>query len=300
MDVRFVSAASILRPVAVPPDTPAAPFPGIAAALSARLTRDPGRPMITFYDDATGERVEFSTTTLDNWVAKTANLLVDTVGLAPGDSVGLDLPAHWTSCVILLAAWSAGMDVRIAMQEPGPEESAQEGPGLEERSGPAAADLGVAFVGEDRIDVATALGVDEIIGLSLRPLGGRMRAAVPGVLDYAVEVPPHGDRFLPPPPPAGQAEFLRLAAGVAHRDALGPDDRVLTAGAPASTAGLLMAVLVPLVCGASVVLCRHLDRLDPAALARRVGSERVSALDWSVPRPLADGLPTRVRRLGPV
>ncbi|MCK9902712.1 TIGR03089 family protein [Frankia sp. Cpl3] len=304
MDVRFVPASSRLRPAApagtapagtAPADAaPAAPFPGVAAALAARLTRDPGRPMITFYDDATGERVEFSTTTLDNWVAKTANLLVDTLGLAAGDVVGVDLPAHWTSCVILLAAWSAGLDVEVVI---GPEDGADDPAGARTGPGAAPGSPGVVFVSEDRIDIATALGIDEIVGLSLRPLGGRMRDAVPGVLDYAVEVPPHGDRFLPPPPPPGQAELLRLAAIVARRDALGPDDRILTAGGPATVAGLLIATLVPLVSGASVVLCRNLHGTDAATLARRVDTERVTAVDWSVPRPLAEVLPARVRRL---
>ena len=42
---------------------------------------DPARPLLTWYDDGTGERVELSGATLGNWVAKTANLLVDGCGL---------------------------------------------------------------------------------------------------------------------------------------------------------------------------------------------------------------------------
>ncbi|CUU54469.1 TIGR03089 family protein [Parafrankia irregularis] len=317
MDVRFVPAASVLRTVALPSEAtteattqaPAAPFPGVAAALAARLTRDPGRPMVTFYDDATGERVEFSTATLDNWVAKTANLLVDTVGLAPADAVGIDLPPHWTSCVILLAAWSAGMEVQLAVSPGGPvDEREASGPDTDQHTanqhgagehgaGAPPRHPGVIFTSEDRLDIATALDVDEVVGLSLRPLGGRLRNAVPGVLDYAVEVPPHGDRFGPPPAPAEQSRLLGLAAAVARRDALGPEDRILTVGGPASVAGLLVATLVPLVSGASVVLCRNLDDLDPKALARRVGSERITAVDWSVPQSRTTDLPSEVRRL---
>ncbi|EFC86269.1 TIGR03089 family protein [Parafrankia sp. EUN1f] len=312
MDVRFVPAASVLRAVALPSEAtteattqaPAVPFPGVAAALAARLTRDPGRPMVTFYDDATGERVEFSTATLDNWVAKTANLLVDTVGLAPADAVGIDLPPHWTSCVILLAAWSAGMEVQLAVSPGGPVDEREAGGHGTDRhvagehgAGEAPRHPGVIFTSEDRLDIATALDVDEVVGLSLRPLGGRLRAAVPGVLDYAVEVPPHGDRFGPPSAPAEQARLLGLAAAVARRDALGPEDRILTVGGPATVAGLLVATLVPLVCGASVVLCRNLDDLDPKALARRVDSERITTVDWSVPQSRTTGLPLQVRRL---
>ncbi|MGF7238961.1 MAG: hypothetical protein ACQSGP_29015, partial [Frankia sp.] len=54
---------------------------GVAAALARRLATDPARPMLTFYDDQTGERTELSATTLDNWVAKTANLLTDSLGV---------------------------------------------------------------------------------------------------------------------------------------------------------------------------------------------------------------------------
>ena len=50
---------------------------GPAALLATARDRDPARPLVTHYDDSTGERVELSATTLDNWVAKTANLLQD-------------------------------------------------------------------------------------------------------------------------------------------------------------------------------------------------------------------------------
>ena len=46
-----------------------------AALLDPLLARDPMGPRITYYDDATGERIELSTVTLANWAAKTANLL---------------------------------------------------------------------------------------------------------------------------------------------------------------------------------------------------------------------------------
>ena len=39
---------------------------------------------MTHYDDATGERVELSATTLENWVSKTANLLQDELGRTAG------------------------------------------------------------------------------------------------------------------------------------------------------------------------------------------------------------------------
>ena len=52
--------------------------------LTQAVADDPARPLITFYDDSTGERVELSVVTFANWVAKTANLLVDGLGASPG------------------------------------------------------------------------------------------------------------------------------------------------------------------------------------------------------------------------
>ena len=53
------------------------------AVLTRVLKDDPGRPLVTFYDDATGERIELSRITYANWVAKAASLLVDEHDLDP-------------------------------------------------------------------------------------------------------------------------------------------------------------------------------------------------------------------------
>jgi uncharacterized protein (TIGR03089 family) len=252
------------------------PYPGVAAALAARLRADPAIPMVTFYDDDTGERTELSATTLDNWVAKTANLLVDTLGLTPGDRVAVDLPVHWLTVVVLLAAWSAGLDVAITV---GPDVPV-----------PGVGGVNVAFVAEDRVDAALALDADETVALSLLPFGRRLNHPIAGVLDYAAEVPAHGDRFVAPAPPAEQADLLRLAAHVAAGSALAATDRVLSTAALDTADGLLGALLAPLVAGASVVLCRH---LNPAALGRRLTAERITAICGALP----DNLPDGVRRL---
>ena len=69
------------------------------------------RPLITFYDDATVERVELSGTTTANWAAKAANLLREECDVEPGDRVALLLPAHWQTAAVLLAAWWCGAEV---------------------------------------------------------------------------------------------------------------------------------------------------------------------------------------------
>ena len=278
-----------------------APFPGVAAALAARLRADGASPLVTFYDDATGERIELSAITLDNWVAKTANLLVDTLGLAPGDRVGVDLPVHWLAVVVLLGAWSAGCEVLVATgpgrddtgeapADPAEDDQDEADGWPDGRLGGAAQAL---FVAESRVDAALGLGADEVVALSLRPFGARMAHPVAGVLDFAAEVPAHGDRFAAPAPPPGQAALLARAGEVAAFAGLGRGDRLLSTAGPASPEGLLATVLAPLAVGASVVLCRHLDaNLDDAALARRIAAEKVTIVGGT-----ARAAPAGIRRL---
>ncbi|HUS21882.1 MAG TPA: TIGR03089 family protein [Aeromicrobium sp.] len=68
----------------------------------------PGRPFVTYYDIATGERTELSGSTTANWVAKTANLLVDELDAEPGTRIEVALPTHWLRTVWILATWAAG------------------------------------------------------------------------------------------------------------------------------------------------------------------------------------------------
>ena len=75
--------------------------------LQKCLRRDSARPLLTWYDDATGERIELSVATAANWAAKTANLL-DDEGI---DAVRLDPPAHWLAVVAALGAWTGGVAV---------------------------------------------------------------------------------------------------------------------------------------------------------------------------------------------
>ncbi len=243
---------------------PAAP----AGLLPAALAADPARPLLTFYDDATGERVELSVATLANWVAKTANLLQGDLCAQPGDRVALLLPAHWQSAAWLLACFGAGV-----VAAPGGD--------------PAATDLVVS--GPDTLEAARACR-GERVALSLRPMGARFPQPPPGFADYAVDVPGQGDRFTPFAPPAPGDPALALPDGRvltgaevvdrARADAaawgLAAGSRLLSGQGYDGWAGLSAGLLAPLAAGASVVLCRHLDRLEPDALERRRASERVT------------------------
>ncbi|PVU83963.1 TIGR03089 family protein [Cellulomonas sp. WB94] len=82
------------------------PAPTIADVL-ASLQREPGRPRLTWYGDG-GERIELSGAVLENWVSKTANLLVEEFDAGPGVRVLVDLPPHWRTVVWAFAAWRVG------------------------------------------------------------------------------------------------------------------------------------------------------------------------------------------------
>jgi acyl-CoA synthetase (AMP-forming)/AMP-acid ligase II len=84
--------------------------------LEKLLRRDASRPLVTWYDDATGERVELSVATAANWAAKTANLLSD----EDIEAVQLEPASHWLAAVVALGAWAGGVAVVDVDGEPLP------------------------------------------------------------------------------------------------------------------------------------------------------------------------------------
>lgn len=148
-----------------------------------RAAADPSQPFVTYYDMATGERVELSTTTTANWVAKTSNFLVDDLDAGPGTRIRIGLPSHWLTTVWILSAWNVGAAIVDHTADIG-------------LSGP---DL----VADEPVRVAA----------SLRPLGGRFAEPPAGFLDLGAEVPGHGDHFvaLDPPEPSTLAVDLEGA-----------------------------------------------------------------------------------------
>ena len=62
-----------------------------AEILDPLLRADPAGPRITYYDDATGERIELSTVTLLNWANQTGNLLRDDRVVPQGICRGADV-----------------------------------------------------------------------------------------------------------------------------------------------------------------------------------------------------------------
>ena len=230
-------------------------MPTFAETLGAQLRRDPGRPLVTFYDHATDERVELSVTTYANWVAKASGLLVDVADLERGMSLRIDLPPHWLSTVFLGAAWTVGLRVTTSDQPDavvcGPDGLATWGPR------------------------APALPV---LACSLRPLGVRFSEPLPaGVLDVGVEIWSQPDGFTAWDPPTGDdlatdaltqdgLHDLTAAAGSALTDG----GRRLSVADPASPPGVA-TFTEPLRRGGSLVLVRNPDpdRLDDVFDAER-------------------------------
>lgn len=241
----------------------------IARMLAATVAVDPARPLLTWYDDTTGDRTELSGATLGNWVAKTGNLLVDSAGLTPGDRAAVLLPPHWQSAAVLLGCWSAGLAVHGAGL------ALPDSAGLRDGKEPPRP-VDVLFVAADRLERAAAWSAGERYALALAPMAAPLRTVPPGFADYVVEVRGHGDFFTPDP--GGGPQDAGLASLAAQRaSALG-----ITAGArvlvdAATHPDPVDWLLAPLLTGASVVLCGGLDR---SRLADRVTMERVT-LDLS-------------------
>jgi uncharacterized protein (TIGR03089 family) len=235
----------------------------VPAALAAALRANQNAPLITYYDERLGERTELSAVTLDNWVAKTANLLVDGAALGPDDSAAVLLPAHWQTAAVLLGCLTAGVPVRFGAAA----------------TGPVPAD--VAFAAVDRAEQARAARPAETYLLGLAPMALPLREVPDGALDYVVAVRAFGDRYSSAPAdpsgiawyepePVSQTALADRARRHAGESGLLPGGRLLVpVDAEPDPVAWLFA---PLLLGASVVLVRNADpeRLDAIAATERV------------------------------
>ena len=232
------------------------------AILDRALTSDSSRPRLTFYDDATGERIELSATTINNWVCKTANLITLDCGLAPGSRIRLHLPRHWLLAVWVLACDLTGMDV-------------DDGSHTDE-----AVDL--AVVGPDDVAVNNA---DEIFACSLAPMGRPFTTALPvGIRDFTADVrlmPDQAGPFLSP------GELGERAAESEVRLGLGQHDRPMALSTMSGAAEVAMPIaqvvdewLAPLAADGSVVWVRN---PIPSACVTRWGSEQITHAFSPVP-----------------
>ncbi|WP_026534924.1 TIGR03089 family protein, partial [Arthrobacter sp. H14] len=86
--------------------------PTVAALLTGLRQNRASSPRMIWYGPG-GERVELSGRVLDNWVAKTANLMVDNLDADESTTVLLDMPPHWRSLCWALAGWQTGATIRL-------------------------------------------------------------------------------------------------------------------------------------------------------------------------------------------
>ena len=252
----------------------------------ALVSADPSRPFVTSYDEL-GDRIELSRATLDNWVSKTSNMLIDGLGAQPGDRVAVALPLHWQSLVWLLASWSVGAAAVLSAEGVAPNAE-------------------VAVAGPDRLEAALDSGAEEVVGTSLDPLGLPLREVPPMVTDYTVEVRGHGDHFPAYPVDAAEpalesagraltgADVVAAGQALAKEWGLGAQDRlavVVAPDAPLTALGADLSVLTAaIVSGVPLVLTPAPAEGALQRFLDRMGTERVSVLYGTEP---AGDLPFR-------
>ena len=210
--------------------------------------RDPAQPLLTLHDGPA--RVELSGATTANWVAKSANLLVD--GLGGPERVGLLLPLHWQSVALLLAGVATGAPVVVAADPAGLRECE------------------VAFVAGPYAEAALDAGVEAVLALSGHPLGAPLAGLPAGAEDYAREVPSYADHWGGQAPGGWAIEVGGAPLGELPALAVGPTDRVLVAVDPADPGGLA-GLLAVLSAGAALVLAPDPGVLHLSALVAAEG-----------------------------
>jgi uncharacterized protein (TIGR03089 family) len=221
------------------------------------LRADPVGPRITYYDDATGERIELSAVTLANWAAKTGNLLRDELGGGVGSRVAVLLPAHWQTAAVLFGVWWVGADVVL---------------------GPAS-DADIALCTAERLDEADATGAGEVAVLSLDAFGRPVPNLPIGVTDYATAVRVHGDQIVaersPGPAFDGRSvdQMLDACQKSVAAQGLTAGDRVLSTASWDTPDDVIDGLLSVLSVGGSLV---YVANPDPAALARKTETEKVT------------------------
>jgi uncharacterized protein (TIGR03089 family) len=234
------------------------------------LGSDPTRPLLTYVDDATGERVDLTATELGTWAARTASLLIDDCGLAPGSHVAVLLPPHWQTAAVLLGAWAAGMSVGARGWATA---------GLPPVGAAADVPVDATFVSAARLrswleDVPDAPH-RFVLGLgSAEPVPEDYRDFVDSLPVVDSATPPEvviGPRAAASPDGTTYRQWGQVAAWMAESAGIRRGDRVLVDAAEHEHPAKWL--LGPLSVGASVVLCAH---LDPARVAARVAADGIT------------------------
>ncbi|MFC7546729.1 TIGR03089 family protein [Plantactinospora sp. GCM10030261] len=246
----------------------------VPALLTDAAVGAADQPLLTYYDDATGERTVLSATQLAGWAARTAGLLHAGCGLDIGARAAVLLPPHWQTAGVILGAWSAGVSVygRASFLAGLPDV----GPGTDEP-------FDVAFVSRRRLDdwLEDVPAAEHRFVLDLAAPGTPPGVPPAGYRDYLTEARRHPDS-LPAYAPirrddsatvdgTSYRDWGNLARELADAKGLRGGDRVLVDAAEHENP--VYWLLAPLSVGASVVLCAN---LDTDAVATRVAREQIT------------------------
>jgi uncharacterized protein (TIGR03089 family) len=226
------------------------------ALFDRLLAADPGRPFVTYYDEASGERSELSRKSLANWVAKTHFLVTDELGLGVGDTALVELPPHWISVPAILGCLTAG----LMLTDSGPAD--------------------VAFVEPDRLPA----DAPDVYAIAPTSAAVGLRDGVPdGAADYVSAVRPQPDAWPtvhlaadssdPCLPGATRARVVELARERASELGAGDGARLLTTADWTTSADWLDALFVPLAVGGSLVIVRN---AADDVVERRMSQERAN------------------------
>jgi hypothetical protein len=240
--------------------------------------------LLTYYDDATGERTALTAAELGGWAAATSALLVEGCGLGPGSRAVIRLPPHWQTAAVLLGAWAAGVEVShqswaTAGLGPSGLGASGLGPSGLGPSGPSGAAFVSAARARSMLEEPAAAKHRFVLGLA--PHGGPAPEVPDGYRDYLAEVRPYA-AAAPPAVVLGPrdaatvdgttyGQWGAVAKGIADLRGLGPGDRVLIDVARSEEP--VQWLLAPLSAGASIVLCAN---LDPADVRNRATAEGVT------------------------
>lgn len=204
----------------------------------------PAAPLITWISAGEGARIELSTSTALNHMAKIANACRDELDIEAGTSVFVDISWHWQLPMWLGGLWAAGArvvtDARAA---------------------------GVVITDEERARLHS--NSNPCYAVSLHPFGLDIASPLPpGCVDATQIVRTQPDALMFPRNHSGstalnaqsQQDLIEAAALLAEEHGIAPRARILaTAAAVAADQQFLVALPLPLSCQGSLVLCERAE-----------------------------------------
>lgn len=235
-------------------------FPHFMIQLAQRQS-----PALLWYS-VPGERIELSGRVFDNWVAKTANFLVDECELEPGSLLALPERLHWRSLVLAVAGLRVGATLAWGQQ--------------------AGADVRAAF---DTSELEGA-GAEYLLAVATEPLAPRFMGQLPpDVLDYAAEVRSHPDVYVGWAAPAAEGQawagisYGRLMEQLTERArALGaeyePEVAALQVPGEHFDAAYLEQTLAVMASGRAALVLDPAVAWEQERLSRVLGDERARSL----------------------